>query len=345
MLSSNRTPRFSLIRVAFGVLAGVMATASFAQTLTNVITVTDPYSAFTAVTRPGAVPMTDVSNGTLSTDLQTGHNEADFISIAPNTQAYVNGSTTLSTVAQNVPGFMVTSGLLNGADATMFRFRFVDANNSKAYQGSYTLIGLDLNRDSKVDFIFGVNSSSAPPVYDFLKPGTGANDGPSTTSVTKLTGGPSTAMTTSGAGQNFDYNGPSASATVDNYQDQTLHPYANAELTFAISWATLQAAIRAMGTVNGVNWSGFTVNASTGMSFIAYTTQQDNAFNEDIYGTSLNGSTTSTWAAMGAFSDDFTASGKPVPEAATVVQVGLFLLSAVGLQLWRRAKKPVPARC
>jgi hypothetical protein len=299
------------------------------------ISVTDTNSTFNSIVLPSGSTMTDPF-----ADQQTGQPQADFVSLtAGTTGVYVNGAATTSTLATDVSGLMVKSGQVSG-DAVntymMFRFRFLDANQSKPYEGSVTVVGIDLTGDGKPDIMVGVDSRNATPALMFLKPGTGTNDSPSNTTVAAYT---TTASTTLTSGTTFNY---AAAGTSDNYDiaapAKGVPAHTNMLETFAISFATLQQAIRDMGTVNGTNFSTFTVTATTPMSFLAYTSQQGNAFNQDIFGGAITSSSSGTWTSLGAFSDLYTASGSKVPESSTVVQLSALILAALGLGWMRRRK-------
>lgn len=332
--SSAAAGRRSAARAALaaGLLlaAGTLAPRLAAQALN----VAGASSAFNPVVTPGGTIMTDPFN-----DQQTGQNSSDFISFTAGTAVY--SGTTALTAPSDVPGFLVSSGQISG-DATntylAFRFLFQGANGSQSYSGSYNMVGVDLDQNGSVDIIFGADSTGKTPKLIFLKPGTGTNTSPSTTTVGGYTTSASTALTASGgtAPVTFDYsaNGTQYNATGKNSAVPT-----NMNLTFAISYANLQQAIRDLGTVNGTNFSTFTVTATTAMNFLAYTSTNPNAFNQDIYGGNIAQNSSATWSSLGAFSTTFDASGtlQPTPEFATFAQAALLLLAGAGVYLWRGA--------
>jgi hypothetical protein len=308
------------------------------------ISVTDLTSTFSAVAKPSGGIMTDPFN-----DQQTGQRQSDIMSFTAGTSVYVSGSSTATTTSSDVAGFLMKSGTISG-DSTntymMFRIRFQDSNQCKDYQGSYVMLGADLNNDGKPDIFFGVNSTNTTPSLDFLKPGTGANTSPSTTSSASYTTTASLTLnkTTGSAPITFNY---AATPAGDNYTGTSGLSVQNMYLTFAISYANLQQAIRDMGTVNGTNFSTFTVNSGTAFSFMVFTSQQDNAFNQDLYGGAITSTSTSTWSSLGAFSTQLTASGHPVPELSTIAQTGALLLVALAVVVWRKRQNEsalVPVR-
>ncbi|MBI5766290.1 MAG: hypothetical protein HZA93_00730 [Verrucomicrobia bacterium] len=305
-------------------------------------------------TAPGQIAVSDLSgtfnavvksNGTIMTDpftdQQTGQKQADFISATAGTSVYLNGATAASTLGSDVPGFLVKSGTItNGGTDTymMFRFRFQDANQTKNYEGSYIFVGLDLTNDGKPELMFGVDSTGTTPSLVFKKAGTGANDAPSTTTVTNYTTTATSTLNSSGSGVPLTF---AYAAAPESYAATSKSSVQNMNLTFAISYTNLQQAIRDMGTVNGTDFSAWNVTSSTAMSFMTFSSGNPNAFNQDIYGGNITSSSSLTWTALGAFSTEFTADGqkKIVPEFSTFGQTGLLLGSGLGLLLWRRRRR------
>ncbi len=296
------------------------------------IAVSDLSSTFTKVVKPDGTLLTDPF-----TDQQTGQKQADFISFtAGTTGVYLNNASTTTTISSDVPGFLLKSGTISG-DATntylMFRFRFQDKNNTKDYQGSAVMLGADLTGDGKPDIIFGVDSRGTTPNLVFLEAGTGANDAPNTTTAASYTTTATTTLNKAGSPLTFGY-----AAAPETYTATGGGALQNMNLTFAITYTNLQQAIRDMGTVNGTNFSTFTVSASTEMAFVAYSSGQPNAFNQDIYGGNITNTTATTWTALGAFSSIITADGQSriIPEPATFAHTGALLLCAGALLIRRR---------
>ncbi|MDI1335596.1 MAG: hypothetical protein PSU94_05365 [Lacunisphaera sp.] len=274
-------------------------------------------------------------------DQQTGQSQSDIISLAAGTTGvFVNSSPTSSTLATDVYGFLVKSGTVSGVLSEMFRFRYLDKNQNKAYEGSITVVGMDLNGDGKPDFMVGADSTGATPSLVYLKPGTGANTSPNTTTVSTYT---TTATKTLTSGTTFSYTLPDDGMNYDSVASTAPSAHTNKIMTFAVSFANLQQAIRDMGTVNGTNWSSFVFDATTPISFLAYTSGQPNAFNQDLFGGNFTATASATWSSLGAFTDTVTPSGAKVPEAGTMVQVGVLLGTLLGVSLWRARSKPAGA--
>lgn len=301
---------------------------ALASSLRAQISVSDLSSTFNAVVTSSGSIMTDPFN-----DQQTGQKSSDIISLTAGTSVYVNVAATTTTLATDAAGLFVKAGTIAGADSLMFRYVMHGANGSKVYLGGYIGLGIDLRGDGTPDIFIVVDSTAATARFVFEKAGTGANTSPNTTTAATYTTTASTTLTT---GTTFAYS--AAAVTYDNVASSSVQ---NMNFTFAISYANLSQAISDMGTVNGFNFSGFTVNAATTMNFFAFSSQQANAFNQDIYGGNITQTATATWASLGAFSTTMTADGtmRPIPEVSTVVQTGVMILLGGGLAFWRRRQQ------
>ena len=87
-------------------------------------------------------------------------------------------------------------------------------------------------------------------------------------------------------------------------------------------------------------YSGVQITNATRMSFIASTSTQGNALNQDLYGTSGNTNSTLTWSQLGA-STGFSLPSGIVPEPATYLQIGALLLVGGGVA-WRQRRRAGP---
>lgn len=303
------------------------------------VSVTAPSSGFQSWMSPGGSMQTEPT-----ADQQTGIPAADFMGVYANTLGYT------PIPAINVPAAMLTAGKIGADDYIVFRFRMVDKNGNKTYVGSALTVGLsfpDLTVAGKVTIYATVDSSQQGNKFFFQSPGAGLNESPSTTSLDGgvFAGNPySKAAPLTLSAFNFDYRTATTMPVPEASYDRsgTSGTDQNSFVTFAVKFTDIQAATRAL-TGN----SFFVFDYSTEMAFLAFTASQTNSINQDIQGTATQASNslTTTWTSMGAFSDYVTAEGykKPVPEAATVAQVGALL--AVGLLggYFRRRKTEVDA--
>ena len=222
-------------------------------------------------------------------------------------------------------GFYQKAGTIGGVDHLLFRARFdkFDGNDQWGNGGNFG-IGMDVDGDGALDLIMMMKEASGNPnnrsrTITWGDPGTGANTGPSTTSWTFPTQTPITLTT------NTTYDVMQAG------DGSLLNGNADMFLSFAVSFANLQAAIRAY-----TPYTAFTMGYDSRLSYIAFTSTQDNSLNQDLFGTTGNTTSTLTWAQLGAISGPANAYGI-VPEPSTYAQMAA-MLGVAGLAWWRRRR-------
>lgn len=270
-------------------------------------------------------------------DQQTGQPSDDFV-----------GDTTSYAFTQKA-GFL-TSGSPGGKHV-FFRGRFGEFNPG-GNGGNFSL-GLDLTNDGRMDLIMRLSYKGTTPssnvFISFAKPGTGANDGPSTTSWGNFTTPSYTASLTT---ETYNYRPVNDGVTIGPTGNQGYT--ANGWNTFGISYANLQSAIRAYAgyfTLSGgvytesVNYfQNYVYDDATGVSFIAFTSTQGNAINQDLLGTNGNTNSTSTFATLGSGTSVNYPSGGPIPEPSAFLQLGgLIGAGVVGMMFRRRREGRLPS--
>jgi hypothetical protein len=243
----------------------------------------------------------------ITTDQQTGQGADDFAADA------------------SYAGFYQKAGTIGGADHILFRARFDKFDGADQWgNGGNFGIGMDANGDGAIDLIMMMSEGSGNPnnrtrTLTFGDPGTGANTGPSTTTWSFPTQTAINLVTNSTYDVHQTTDGSMLNGTADMF------------LSFAVSFANLQAAIRAY-----TPQTTFTMTYDTRMSYIGFTSTQANSLNQDLFGTTGNTSSTLTWAQLGAITGPANAWGV-VPEPATYVQMAMFVLAG-GLVAHRRRK-------
>ena len=262
-------------------------------------------------------------------DQQTGQGTDDYIG---------NAST---------PAMMQQAGTLaanpGGGTYIMFRARMgkYTAGGFGTGNGANLSLGIDFNDNGSIDLIMDMNSKGSVNKIEFAQPGTGANTGPSSTSWGNFFG------TITLAASEYDYrqttdsivlnsNGTSSPGTQNG---STASSYtANSWVTFAITYANLQAAVRAYGKdgLTGGTFAGFVIDDYTHLSFIGFTSTQGNAINQDLLGTEGNMNSTTTFCALGACTNSIRPGGGPIPEPATFYQLGGLLGAGMIVWAWRR---------
>jgi len=272
-----------------------------------------------------------------ASDQQTGQPSDDFV------------GTTTTAAFQQKAGSMTVNSVTE--QYILFRARFGEF--TPGGNGGNFSLGIDLTGNGEINMIMRLNykgTTGANVSIDFAKPGTGANDGPSTTSWGNFNTLPTlTTMSSS----TYNYAGVSDGVLIS----PTKNPYTqNAWVTFAISYANLQAAIRAYAayyTLSGATYtetagyfSGYTLDDFSAMSFIAFTSTQNNAINQDLLGTDGNTKSTATFASLGAGTTYIRPGGGPIPEPAAIYQLGGLLgAGLIGFFVRRRREARITANC
>lgn len=250
-------------------------------------------------------------------DQQTGQPEDDLIGSGTN------------------PGFFVKYGQIGGVDSVAFRLveekAYLNNQSVPTFTGG-VYVGIDTNGDGALDIVVSAVGKSQGNGINYQNPGPGANVSPSTTSLGNLIN--LSAFTST----NFDYqvlDGTSATS-VSRYAGYTqVGATADAILTFAVTLAQLNSGLTALGKA--------TVNSTTMMRFIAFTSQQGNAINQDVYGP--NGiSTAVRFDSGGGFTEYTDLTGKPVPEPATAVLAGVAFAGVLVLRWHRHRRAAVSSR-
>lgn len=249
------------------------------------------------------------------------------------------------------PMIQQKTGTLNGANVVLYRVRLrvFSAENDWANGGNLGL-GMDLDGNNTVDLIGMVEQSSNATTLNFTwgTPGMNANTSPSTTDYTPIVASATDFTTYTSGTPNpttatwwytpttdaVDFGGEGGGASGND-----------AWMTFAISYASFNTAIDNY-TSAAFKASAFGMNldfdASTQINTVVFTSQQSNAFNQDIGGVDGYVAAT-TFESMNAFvSVSADGTPAPVPEPSTYAQLGVLLMAGLGLKLRRRRRDVVP---
>lgn len=207
----------------------------------------------------------------------------------------------------STPGFFIRYGQIGGVDSVAFRFvenkLYVSGQSPPAFTGQVS-VGMDTNNDGAIDIVLTVIGKNSNNGINYQGPGAGTNTSPSTTTLSNPT------LISAFSATNFDYEQIN-STLYPNWTQIGTDP--DAVLTFAVSFASLNSALNALGDAS--------LTTSTLIRFIAFTSTQTNAINQDIYGP--NGiSAAQTFTTSGAFSELTTITGVPIPEPSSGVSMG-----------------------
>lgn len=213
----------------------------------------------------------------------------------------------------------------SGAEnAMVYRFRLNAVASS--FTGNLRL-GVDGNMDGKVDLYFGISTGQGQvPTIVFQNPtGTApdANTSPNTSALGTVYGSIATNTT------NFSYiQAPDGS---QYYTNKVAQPNPDMWLTFALPFSTFASVLGAQ-TGTTIDWN------FTYLAYVAFSSTQGNAVNQDVYGipkiTSTNPTTGAQWGDLaynqgGGFTEYRSGSGRPVPEPATYLQLGALLTAGI----------------
>lgn len=267
------------------------------------VSVTDNVSTFSTLETPWGTTLSDVN-----WDQQTGQGADDFV--GDGTSGYY--------------GFYYKYGQISSVDSMVFRVRLNVVATS--FTGNLR-IGVDGDGDGDVDLFFGVSTGQGQtPEIVFQDPSAGkTNVSPSTSGLAKAYG--TIATTTS----NYSYVQADDGSTFATGNGAGT-PNADTFLTFSLPFSTFKSALEA-------RLSGVTITIDSLVRFLAFTSTQGNAVNQDVYGLgalSVTSNDNLRFDQGGGFTNYYSSSGAVIPEASTVMQGAAFFLSGLGVVLWRR---------
>jgi hypothetical protein len=293
-------------RPALAVLSVLIAVALANPSRATVVDLTAPTTSWTPILYSNNNP--DPSN-----DQQTGASEGDIVGNAQHASAYT------------MFGDGNTPSLTDGTLA--FRIR-LGADTSPAGFKTALFVGIDANKDGKLDLFLGVNNSGSADTVGIWDPGTGANVSPSTTSMVST---PLISYTPVAA--NYSWIG------VDSTNDPSVGTATDLDgggkndyfLGFAIPFSDIVAKLSAVG---------ITFDQNSTLTYVIATATQANSLNQDLNGVGKNFDGAMTWSQLGILSNPMTATGlSMVPEINPSLLVGLFLVAAVGHRRWITVKR------
>jgi len=245
-------------------------------------------------------------------DQQTGVPAGDIVGVGTNYGLFVTHN---------------DNGAASRTDGTFgFRLRLdgPDSNKAPSQFQRAAFLGIDADFNDTIDVFIGVNLSGQQNSLGIFAPGTGANNSPSTTTISTsaykaFVIGPST----------FDYRPVNFSTDGGTTNDVNS---AGAKPDYYVSVMVDFADI-----VSFLSTKGILINDSSPLRFVAATSTQGNAFNQDIGGVNSGLNSTVLWSQTGAYTAFVTANGNiTIPEPAPTLLLlfglvaGLFVRTRSG---------------
>ncbi|WP_167399970.1 Ig-like domain-containing protein [Massilia violaceinigra] len=222
-----------------------------------------------------------------------------------------------------------------GDDTLVFRMRIDNPTSVTNFSG-VAIVGMDANRDGRVDLFFSVDGRNNGQAVRLLDPGTGANVSPNTTSTSAL---PTGWLPNNGvyAFSPSNYSVVAVSAATDSDWAPAAVPApgsSNSNLTGAngtdvfINWRVPIADIAIVlakpsatdrSGVAGPRGAGGIANygKDTVVQYISFTQTQTGPINGDLNGVGAAYDKNATFAALGAFTSPMSAAN-PVPDGLSI---------------------------
>ena len=225
-------------------------------------------------------------------------------------------------------------------DELAFRIRLAGSDQRKGQAlafDNFLFIGVDAGEDpagpADLDLFIGYDAKdNKNPAIAIHAPGSGSNTSPSTTIIgdridQSATGGPVVPDPLTPLNNEWarvqDRRGPHSQEGTNNNLDggrsKNNFDANDYFLTFKISYAEMLSAL---------NNLGIAANAASSFSFVVGTSEQSNAFNQDLNGIEEGTKSDLTWDVLGALSEEYTADGlAPVLEpglSGMVIGLGVF---------------------
>lgn len=239
-----------------------------------------------------------------------------------------------------IPALQQKAGIINTSNYVLFRARMANFGgtvNKFGSNGGNFGMGLDLDLNGSIDLmmVFSQKSNGATSIK-FGLPGSNTNTSPSTTSWTFPTQTVITPVAYSGLNPTLASYYIQDATIIDgnNINSGTKTPD-DAWLTFGLTFEQMNYGINGFAP----GFGNYTFGYDSTISYVAFTSTQDNALNQDLAGTSGNLSSSASWTSLGAASDPVDAYGRRpiVPEPSTYG--ALMLALGLGVVLWRKIRR------
>ncbi len=227
------------------------------------------------------------------------------------------------------------NGAASSTDGTLgFRIRLDTATPpaSKPVFDRAAWIGIDADLNGSIDVFIGANLSGSAATLGIYAAGPGANNSPSTTSIssTPYNNPTNTNPNYIVGASNFSFRAVDFGAGKDGGTTNDVTTATNGDPDFYVSFMVPFADVVGFLATKAIN-----ITDQSSLRYVAATSTQGNSLNQDLGG--VNGGTTSssTWEALGGFTQVVNASGNvPVPEP----NISLLTLAGLALAVSRRKR-------
>jgi hypothetical protein len=230
------------------------------------------------------------------------------------------------------PGFFMwyddNGSAAPNAGTLAFRVRLGSDLPSAGQFNSAVFVGIDANGDGALDIFVGVDNRGSSNVLKIWDAGSGANISPSTTSVSSPSGQKTYAETSA----NYDFR------AVNGVNDPLTSSFdLNGDgsndffLSFSIPFPDIVSEASRL--------AGATIDRSSPLRYIVATSQQDNAFNQDLGGIQGGVNSSSTWTQLGGITTAIAPNATNVPEPGGISTAMAGLLAIAALIARRQARR------
>ena len=225
------------------------------------------------------------------------------------------------------------SGAASSTDGTLgFRIRLDTATPpaNKPLFDRAAWIGIDADLNGSVDVFIGVNLSGGASTLGIYATGTGANNSPTTTSISSTPyNNPTNPNYVLGA-TNFNFRAVDFGTSKDGGTTNDVTTSTPGDPDFYVSFMVPFTDVVGFLATKSIN-----ITDQTSLRYVAATSTSANNLNQDIGGVTGGTTSTSTWAALGGFTQVVNASGNvPVPEPS----ISLLTLAGLALAVSRRKR-------
>jgi hypothetical protein len=197
-------------------------------------------------------------------------------------------------------------------------------------------IGIDADLNGSVDVFIGVNQSGSAASLGIYGTGSGANTSPSTTTISST---PYNNPTNTNpdyiiGANNFNFRAVDFGPTKDGGTTNDVTTATSGDPDFYVSIMVPFADVVGFLATKSIN-----INDQTALRYVAATSTSGNNLNQDLGGVNGGTGSTSTWEALGGFTQVVNSSGTVVVPEPT--STSLFAFAALTVVATRRKRDPL----